>query len=249
MRYIKSKGGILTPGQYGSGIRMRQEENLTQDIVVPPEPVWTPADLNPQYWYDPADDYTTSSDSTVIDTWVKRAGSSAAVLSSQATASTKPTRGTDAGGRRVHNYVRDNAQMLAGDAVTWTIGTVFVVAKFTGATFSDYNGLVEANQGNNAYFVGDSGTGNWYVDSGKVFYLDGVQTNSAGLNSPHVYEMVMTGIFTESFGMRVGQDGVMPGRYWNGYIGDIISFTTILSAGDRTLVRDYLGTKWGITVS
>lgn len=51
---------------------------------------------------------------------------------------------------------------------------------------------------------------------------------------------------------------LIAGRYWNGaimatnrlngYFGEIINYDSALSSGDKTLVREYLATKWGITL-
>lgn len=139
---------------------------------------------------------------------------------------------------------------LMSFSTAWQVGTVFVVAK-SNTNFAAIPGLLDSPAGNNAWLVGGGTNTAWY-DGGKGSYCrDGVNTLEAAPGTPHVYEFVITTgpYYNETNGMQVGQDGPIDGRDWDGYVGDIISYPVKLSTSDRSLVRSYLGAKYGITVA
>lgn len=50
-------------------------------------------------------------------------------------------------------------------------------------------------------------------------------------------------------GIVLGANGPMSAEFWNGDIAEVIIYQGNMSAGDRSAVRQYLGTKYGITVA
>jgi hypothetical protein len=207
-------------------------------------PPWTPAALGPEYWYDPADQYTTLAVDPAISAWTKRVGTGAGVLGRDAPK--QPTRATD--GQRVIAFDRTAHQSLA-HAVDWTCGTVFVVAKYDDAVFASFDGLITGTvQSNpNSLLQGDGGTANFYRDAWTKhisLYRDGVLTNAAGCGAWHIYEMVSN---TAPFinGMTIAQDRTSTSRTWKGPIGDIITYPTDIGVANRGLVRAWLKAKWG----
>jgi len=223
----------------------------TDMILEEPDPLppWTPADLNPEYWFDPADEYTTVVvGSEAISTWTKRTGTGAGTALTM-TAPNQPTR-VLLDGKRIIQFDRGGFQYMQMLSSV-TFGSVFVVAQYANGAnvFFGYDGLVTGVSGgdNPEPFVGNQDTGIWYSFNNQ--YTDGTLTANAGINSTHVFDYSRGASPPTLTGLQVGKDRSWTDRYWNGWIGDIIIYPTILSTSDRNLVREYLMTKWEIPMT
>jgi hypothetical protein len=78
------------------------------------------------------------------------------------------------------------------------------------------------------------------TDGASVIFTNGTQIVSSAAAST-----LDTGNTTTT----IGTYRTIAGNYLNGYIGEIIAYTRVLSVSERKKVEGYLGKKWGITVA
>ena len=140
-----------------------------------------------------------------------------------------------------------------GNSITYK--TVFVVAKFNGSTFSDYNGLIGDSDAGHV-LDGNNGTTNIAkgISDLDSAFRDGVQ--AAGTGSGNNFAPINE-YWIGSFDINAGQTdatstiGAIGGgatRKWHGDIGEVIVYDRILSTFERQTIEAYLGNKWGIAV-
>lgn len=244
MRYIRSQGGILIPGQIGSKIRMNYDEAIISEETPGPPP-WTPEELNPLFWFDPSDEYT---DGASVGSWALRTGSQGTTLTSSGTA--RPTRST-LNGQRILAFDRTLLQIMSFSSSTaWTLGIIICVAQYVSTNwpgqFEEYDGLLTENTNNIAIWVGVRHASSFYNFGLGGYHKDGASTYNAGIDSAHIYRFTGN---TEigCLGMIVGRDRQFSERYWNGLIGDIIGLPLSTSAEDISKTEEYLATKYSIT--
>lgn len=91
----------------------------------------------------------------------------------------------------------------------------------------------------NAVFPGD-----WSVFNESRFLVNGVNTNTI----PAGFHVVESSKDTATAAQTLEVGGTAVSRFWNGQIAEFIMYSGQLSVGDASLVRGYLGTKYGITV-
>lgn len=91
----------------------------------------------------------------------------------------------------------------------------------------------------------DLSTGN-ALSSGTTYLLG----NTGATNSTFLYQrgvQVATQAVTETgVGREIGKDGTNPGREYAGYMMEIISYNTVLSGANQTLVNNYLIGKYSL---
>ena len=94
-------------------------------------------------------------------------------------------------------------------------------------------------------------------------YAGSVLNGPAGDSNPHIFELILDGVSSElvTDGVSSGGDAntqdlralsvganPTPGNYLTGSIAEIIVYTGEVSAADRTLIREYLGGRYAITI-
>ena len=130
-----------------------------------------------------------------------------------------------------------------------TIKTFFAVAVYpSGPNFSDYSTII--GDGPLSFiFRGEISTANWRPgDAPGNRWRDGTLTDNAGLPGPHVYEAEITAAIT-AITWVIGDDPFSAGRIWSDTICEIIAYAGALTTSQRQQVRQYLGTKYRITVT
>jgi hypothetical protein len=137
------------------------------------------------------------------------------------------------------------------DYSSFTCGWVVIAAKYTLATFNDYDGLWtgQAGTAGNIYFVGDGGGGltNWFpTDRATVtLYKDNVATTSNVTNAWHVF--TATDSSPQTAAMRMGADR-NNGRPIDAYVLGKASGSGTLSAADQKRLEQYFGRFIGVTI-
>lgn len=135
------------------------------------------------------------------------------------------------------------------------VGHVFVVAKYSAATFAGWNGLIAGSSGvaNNAILSGNgSGTTVFgsYAANGDTaaYYYDGTPYVESAMAAPMnifgVAELSVSAGLAATLTLMVGQDRGLASRYWNGPICEVIVFNAPLSVGAGQCVEAYLKAKW-----
>jgi len=133
---------------------------------------------------------------------------------------------------------------------------IFVVGVWTGgSTFNDYNGLVTGSIDSGSdgiILIGNAGGTGWY-GSGNGYqtpFLNGTQTGVAlpAISTPFQIR-TFTGSAVSIRGIRFGIDRIHTGRKWNGFISEVLSYNTALTATQRQQIEGYLAWKWGTQAS
>lgn len=124
------------------------------------------------------------------------------------------------------------------------VKTIIVVAKYTGAAFNDYDGLI-TGESNDIWFIGSQGGSSWYTAESPSIgrYQDGVPGSGAVTNAWHVFHGEDATPHTMK--IRTGCDRGMY-RDWDGYVAEILAYDSVLSETDRDQMTDYMKAKYGI---
>ncbi len=136
------------------------------------------------------------------------------------------------------------------------ISSLFVLANWSGvqSLFPDYNGLFMANSGP-LMFVGTSNSSNLYTTGSSVFngnqFINGVQELDF---SPLKDFKVVSGHRSNSqnysaTGFRVGRDRNIANRFWEGYVPEVIAFSTTLGSNEIDSIHEYLRFKYAPPVN
>jgi hypothetical protein len=125
------------------------------------------------------------------------------------------------------------------------IRTVLAVAKFNGATFTSYNGLLTGATAI-VYLIGANGSPNLYDEGAMARYKDGVSTLADATNAWHVFIAISSGTYT--FELQTGWDRNNGWTYgWQGHIAEIAAYDSVLTPTQIADVTASLKTKYGIT--
>jgi hypothetical protein len=214
----------------------------------------------PTLWYDFADESTVTVESSQI-TAVASKGSRAWTLTKSATGPSYITginslKCLDWGSSQHSNFLTNS------DSTTTAIGEAYVVVDGAfGGSFPSFAGLMTGTGGGSWYFLGSTGSSN-FQESGTGFdqaFINGGTTNRFGnsslFNSPSIDSPAIIRVnnstsatFNATDGFRVGNDRGNANRGWFGLVGEYIIYSSVLSSENRTLVMNYLASKWGITL-
>ena len=93
--------------------------------------------------------------------------------------------------------------------------------------------------------------GNW--TNGGTMYLQGVQESTTAngtavyaLNTASLVEGVHGSAVSTTWG--IGQSFNGGGRYFTGYVGEVLAYNGVLSTAEQTAVEDYLNAKWNLEI-
>jgi len=121
------------------------------------------------------------------------------------------------------------------------VKSICVVAKYTGATFANYNGLIT---GANIWLIGNAGTADFYPSDvgGAKIYKDGAYTSAAVTNAWHVF--IITSTAGTNVAIKLGNDRGYGGRFWAGYVTNIDVYSTVLTALNIADLTAYYKAKY-----
>lgn len=230
------------------------------NTVTPTAPVIDPATLSPALWLRP-EELSALADSAAVATW-DNIGSGADAA--QSTTAAKPTlKEAIQNGRDIVRF--DGGDFLdlgAGDFARTDDGRSFTVMFVCKTTASGFVIAKDAASGGRVYAIGDDPT------SGPRFEqypYAGVFSGQAHTSGFHVHAIEFTerlnansyvdGALKESGGDLFGATGTTSttiGRrhysgaegYWSGDLGEMLVFSTRLSAADRQSMEAYLKSRW-----
>lgn len=155
-------------------------------------------------------------------------------------------------------YNSSNRRLISENAITG-LRHVFILAKYDAATFDGFDGLINFtdNAESGILFTGDSGTNHWYYGSAGAgddfrdeYKVNGV-TDTA-MTGPMNSFVLMENAFdwsAKNDTIVVGQDRENLDRYWNGYVVEMIGFSSELSAGDALSIRQYFYQQYELSGS
>lgn len=136
------------------------------------------------------------------------------------------------------------------------IAELFVVSNWKGgqANFPNFNGLIMPNDGL-LFFVAQSGTTNFFSDGTTAFAGNNFVNLTPTINyAPLNQFKLVNGRRTNpanyfETGFRVGRDRNLANRFWNGYVPEIIGFTTPLTTIYRDSLYQYFRFKYAPPVN
>lgn len=192
---------------------------------------------------------STTTDGVAISSWADQSASGATLA--QATVASRPVYKTAIqNGRPVVRFDGINDFLSASVAVAPK--TVIVVAKYAAAAFTELNGLV-TDTTTSLILVGGGGTATVFFDPSGIgapdaaYWFNGATralNNATGpMNAFAVCSI--TSAMWGSVTTQLGQDRGNTTRIWNGDIGEVLMYDTVLSAANRQAVESYLKTRWG----
>lgn len=231
-------------------------------------PPFSPTSIsNLMVWLDPSDASTITLNGTTVSQWQDKSG--AGRHCTQATASAQPTYNTlPQNGLATIRFV--NGKWMSGTAVTSTSYSVFVVIRptsssgsnaryftFAPATGSDvgiYIPLIRKNGDSAAWSFSNP---NFYASRSMTLsqwsVLSSVHSGSAvenrvnGGTAETASFSITSNAFTRyAFGYKF-EPGTL--EHIDGDVAECVVYTRNLTASERASVEQYLGTKWGITVT
>ena len=211
----------------------------------------------PVLWYDFADESTVTVASSQI-TAVTSKGTRAWTLTKSSTGPGYVTginslKSLDWGSSQHSNYLRST------DSTTTAIGEVYAVVDGAfGGSFSTYAGLMSGTGGSSWYFLGFSGAWTAAGTNLNQVFINGSATNrvssdpfsSPSIDSPAIIRVnnSTSATFNLTDGFEIGNDRDNASRGWFGLVGEYIVYSSVLSSDQRSLVMNYLATKWNVTL-
>lgn len=145
---------------------------------------------------------------------------------------------------------------LEANVTNLDIAELFVVANWKGVQtdFPGFNGLIMPNDGL-LFYVGQSGTTNFFSDASTAFIGNNFINRQSSVNFGPISKFKLVhGRRTSAANysgtqFRVGRDRNLANRFWNGYVPEIIGFSTPLSAANLDSVHQYLRFKYAPPVN
>ena len=222
---------------------------------------WQPSDgpKIPAGWWD-ASDYNTITIATGVSQWDDKSGNSRTLI--QATAVNQPKYLTNAiNGYSVLQFT-NTASYYIQNTNSFHIEMIFFVATANTNGMANIatlmgNGNDNANIRRNnvtSFYrgLGQAQDANDFVYPQSIQYINGIFTNLFIHTIPHIYSgQLGTGVNGGGnvTNYTIGRASSSLGRYWNGYVGEVILYSTTLTTFERQKVEGYLAWKWGLQSS
>jgi len=125
----------------------------------------------------------------------------------------------------------------------------FIVAKWNGATFTDYCGLWGPNTVGPAHPLNGLSGGTIFADPTDVtsYYLNSVNYATSNMQAPmNAFGFIESAYSTGwTFTGQIGWDRSFGTRFWNGDIAEIIIYDHVVTGTDLTDLRAYILAKYG----
>jgi hypothetical protein len=225
-----------------------------------------PVTANLQGWWDPSDSSSVTLSSGKVSQLNDKSGNSRHMV--QATGANQPTYSTAAKNGR--NAMQFSGSQWLEPSSNWsqTDLTFFIVVKFdntspqTSTGYTNYKLMVQTNgQGGGAnwtyqmepggpgtYFFWEDGAANTNWNYFEVVRPDSGSTAIGTVNNGGSWAGIGGNGSLQALGsgkLTIGrrQDTALP---MTGYIGEVLQYSGQMSSTDRTSVKSYLASKWGI---
>ena len=136
-----------------------------------------------------------------------------------------------------------------------TAGTVYVVAQYDPPTFTNYQGVFNANgadDGSDIYFTGNAGGGGqtwWPQTQLDGRYVDG-SLQGVTIPSFNKYNILSgTDSTPTSFSdWTIGRDRNIVGREWQGHVSEVIVHDRVINQAERIILDNHMSAKYNIAL-
>ena len=213
--------------------RSQVESYLTTKWIAPP-PIPT---TGLSGWWDASE--LTGANGSRVTTWPDKSGNGRNMIAATI-GPVLTTNGLNGKNVTTHESTVDNT-LFASAA---NHAHLFVVAKYDGATFASYNGLL-TDTASLAILIGQGASTSWYAAGTMDYHKDGVaygDPRPAPMNQWAV--MSVSNAAWGSFALAVGKDRTQINRWWKGGVAEVIAYNRVLSTIERQQVESYLAAKW-----
>jgi hypothetical protein len=218
-------------------------------------PAFDPLSLSPAAWWDASDTGTVATGVDGVTDWDDKSGNGRHLFQGFGPWMPSYTSSAINGLHALEWPTTNNPKSLVTAAFNVTVKEVYVVLECSTSTFSNYEGIVASRDNAKSETIGGQGSGVGLQLVDLLAYVDG--NNSTNLNadvfpeieSPSLWRFVVPSSgWATTAGLVVGMDREFNSlnRGWNGYIAEVLVFSTALSSGDRANLETYLMDKWGI---
>jgi len=208
-------------------------------------------------WLDAANASTFTLNGTGVSQWSDGSGSGNHFV--QATSNNQPSRTNTQNGKSVVTFDGSNDRLATASAISLGTGgyTVFIVGYHGGAfqvmlEGGSLNPYISSNSDNTAGFTHYDGVSAVSSASGSYllntwFVLEYAISQSSRLISVNGTQ-VASGSGTSRTASIQYLGSTSAGFYWGGRFAEVLIYQSVLTS-QRSTVRKYLGSKWGITVA
>lgn len=216
---------------------------------------FSPADLSPDAWWDASDTGTVTTSSGDVTDWNDKSGNGWHL--SQGTSGRRPAYVSSAinGLHAIQWPSTDNPRSLDSASGSLTVKEVYVVLECSSSSFSNYEGIFASRNNSLSETIGGAASGNGLQVDDLPAYLNGNNATDVSndlfpeIETPCLLRFVVPGSgWATTAGVTIGMDRALNSfdRGWNGYIAEVVVFSTALSSGDRGDLETHLMGKWGI---
>jgi hypothetical protein len=215
-----------------------------------------PLSLSPAAWWDASDTGTVATGVDGVTDWDDKSGNDRHLFQGFGPYMPSYTSSAINGLHALEWPSTDNPRSLVTAAFDVTVKEVYVVLECSTSTFSNYEGIFASRDNAKSETIGGQASGVGLQVTDLLAYVNG--NNSTNMNgdvfpeieSPSLWRFVVPSSgWATTAGLVVGMDRMFNSlnRGWNGYIAEVLVFSTALSSGDRGDLETYLMDKWGIT--
>jgi len=241
---------VTATNAIGTSVASSASNSVTPSIEVPI------SIANISLWLDGSDSASITQSGGLITQVNDKSGNNKNGIAS---GTTRPTFSAVAlNGRSVMSFDGGTDYLNINSSVVYR--TVAVVAKYNpGTTFADYNGIIGdlsgASPGSGHVLNGNLGTNKLAqaTNSFSSAYKNGNLIAGSGGHDFSPINQYWIGVFTLPANQTNTTTSIEvlsgAGRYWNGDIAEVITYSSTLTTNERQTLENYLSTKWGIVVA
>jgi len=195
------------------------------------------------YWFDADDSSTVIRSGTDVTQWNDRSGNG---VNLPALNNPQYVEGAiNSKGAVLLDGVDQEFELTTGSR---NAGSSFIVCTRDSTMIGGYTGILTGDA--SAIFFINSNVQTTLFSAGRFgtnIWVDGVKT----LTTPSDTTFVLSGVAAfaaAADGVVIGRDRSVAGRFWKGYMAEVITYDRVLSDAERETVQDYLAIKWGVVI-
>jgi hypothetical protein len=212
------------------------------------------------WWLDAADESKVSLNGTAVSQWDDKSGNGRNAV--QSTPGSQPSYANSQNGRKVITFDASDDRLATSAAISLGTGgyTVFAVAYWVdgfkvlleGAGLNPYMSVLpDPPYDGFRHFDGSSAadTPGGVINNNEWFLVEFVVSSASRLILVNGTQQASASGTTRTASLQTIGATTAGGFFWDGRVAEILVYDTARNASDRSMVRAYLGKKWGVTVA